>query len=611
MNYRGTQLRRAARILCLVILTAELAISASAQLEIGSNTKLSLNGSTGFSYNGTNGNYMQSGHGVGLLFDFNGNGYYFNPNFLSFNFHPYYNRTQTNSDSQTLSQGSGVGGSVNLFGGSRFPGSISFGKDFGGSSNFRVAGVPTVTTGSSAQNFAVTWSALLPKWPQLTASFSKGSADATFEDIAHSSTSNTTLNLTAGYLIGGWNIQSGMSRNNSSFDTPAYLTGSAYKGNSSGTSYNASTGHSLPLHGGFSVGWGHATTESSAGYSYGTTSYTASNTFSPFHRFSIFQSANYVTNLSGMVLQSLGSTVALEPTKLDFNSNGFSYNTGASYYLGHGVSVGGYYNHHVQNFEKQSYSASQYGGNVNFTRSSRLFGFLNFGIGVADTAGVNGNNGASLNTSVGANRRFGKWETAADFNYAQNIITLGTIATTSNYSYGGSVRRRVSRELSFGGAYRSAHSGLVSQAGDGNVSDSFNGQLQWNKITIGAGHSQSHGTAVLNTSGALVPTQPGGVIVADLLLFNARSYNASASTTLFRRINVSGGYSWFTSDTQSSLSGAVNSGASYNARVQYRVRKFQVGGAYSHSQQATSTLAGGPRMVNSFYLSLSRWFNVF
>jgi hypothetical protein len=261
--------------------------------------------------------------------------------------------------------------------------------------------------------------------------------------------------------------------------------------------------------------------------------------------------------------------------------------------------------------ENQSFSASQYGGNVNFTRSSRLFGFLNFGIGVADTAGVNGNNGASINTNLGASRRFGKWETAADFNYAQNILTLGTFATTSNYSYGGSVRRRVSRELSFGGAYRSAHSGLVSQAGDGNRSDSYNGQLQWNKITVGGGYSQSNGTAVLSTSGALIPTQPGGVIVADLLLYNARSYNASASTTLFRRISVSGGYSWFASDMQSSLSGALNTGSSYNARVQYRVRKFQLGGAYSHTQQETSTLVGGPRMINSFYLSLSRWFNVF
>src|SRR5512142_2151906 len=89
---------------------------ASAQIQIGDNLHATMNGTAGFGYSGTYGNVSQSGHGIG--FGFNGlmNGYYFNPNFINFDFRPYFDRMQSNSDSQSIARGTGFGGSASFFG---------------------------------------------------------------------------------------------------------------------------------------------------------------------------------------------------------------------------------------------------------------------------------------------------------------------------------------------------------------------------------------------------------------------------------------------------------------------------------------------------------------
>jgi hypothetical protein len=53
-------------------------------------------------------------------------GYYYNPNFVSFNLSPYYGQSRANSDSQSISDSSGVNLSTGIFSGSHFPGQISY-----------------------------------------------------------------------------------------------------------------------------------------------------------------------------------------------------------------------------------------------------------------------------------------------------------------------------------------------------------------------------------------------------------------------------------------------------------------------------------------------------
>jgi len=572
--------------------------------------KFQATGSLGYNYSGSFGNEGVSGHGQGFAAEMDASGYYFHPNFLSFQLRPYYNRNQSNSTSQMINNASGIGGSVGLFAGSRFPGSISYGKDFSSDSQFQLAGVPTVTTNASTQSFGINWSALVPNLPQVTANFSSSSSSSSFLDFGDSTSSSKIFNVNSTYLLKGFNLQSGLSRYSGSFDTPAYLIYQRRSEDSSGTTYNASVGHALPLRGSLGLSWSHSNMDSGVGTEYGTTTYNLTNSFMPFRNFSIYENASYLTNLYGSLLQSINGAVTSE-TQLNSHSKGFFYNTGASYYLGKGVSVGGYYNRRFQDLDGAHYTDSQYGGNINFNHASRFFGFLTFSVGASDTANAMGNNGAALNAVVSANKRVGHWETSADFTYAQNVMTIGSVSTTSNYSYGAGVRRKVNREFAFGGTYRASRSGLAVEAGNGNTANSFSGFMQWRKYNFGGSYSKSDGTAVLNSSGTLTPTPGGPTILKDLLLFNARSYSATASATLFRRLSLGGGYSKFNSGTLSQLSNVNTDGDRLNATMRYALRHFQVNGGFSHTVQSVSTIPGGPREINSYYFGISRWFNVF
>ncbi len=101
------------------------------------------------------------------------------------------------------------------------------------------------------------------------------------------------------------------------------------------------------------------------------------------------------------------------------------------------------------------------------------------------------------------------------------------------------------------------------------------------------------------------------MLTRDFLLFDARSLSVNAATNLFRRMSVGGGYAQFTSSTTRAGVGTLNSGERYNVRMEYRLRRFTLTGGFNRSTQEVSSVAGGPRVVNAYYVSFSRWFNVF
>ncbi len=118
-------------------------------------------------YNDIWGNTINSSHSV----NFGGNGtlsgYYYNPNFLNFDFSPYYNQSQANSASKSLFDSSGFEFSSNIFGGSHFPGSIGFSKSWNSQGNFGFPGIPDYTTKGNGQGFSIGWGAFLPGLPSL------------------------------------------------------------------------------------------------------------------------------------------------------------------------------------------------------------------------------------------------------------------------------------------------------------------------------------------------------------------------------------------------------------------------------------------------------------
>src|SRR5689334_12149155 len=235
--------RTAARVIFISVTVFILAVTAHAQLEFGQYWNMTMNGTLGYGFNGGFGNAdMQSTHGQGFNGSADLQGYYFHPNFLSFQLRPYFDRTQGNAESQTITRSTGVGAGLNLFGGSRFPGSITFSKDFSSNSEFRVAGVPTLSTDASSRAFGITWSALLPKYPTLTANYSMGSSNSSVLD-SQSESSSRLFNLSSGYHWAGFELRGNFNHSNGSSNLPDLLVVDTTSHESSSTTYGFSASH--------------------------------------------------------------------------------------------------------------------------------------------------------------------------------------------------------------------------------------------------------------------------------------------------------------------------------------------------------------------------------
>src|SRR5215467_5534217 len=134
-----------AALIIAVMLSARPAV---AQVAVGDDVKLSLAGDLSTGYNGTFGD-NGAGHGLGLGGNASIHGYYYNPQFLTFDLQPFYNRSQSNSSFQSITDSSGLVGSASFFNGSNFPGSISFNKTFDSTGQFGIPGVSGLETSGS------------------------------------------------------------------------------------------------------------------------------------------------------------------------------------------------------------------------------------------------------------------------------------------------------------------------------------------------------------------------------------------------------------------------------------------------------------------------------
>ena len=115
-----------------------LALPAVAQLQVGDNLDMNLNGVVGVGYSDVFGNPISSSHSL----DFSGNGtlsgFYYNPNFVNFSLSPYYNKSSQNSESRSIFDSSGFEFNSGLFGGSHFPGSISYSRSWDSQGSFGI-----------------------------------------------------------------------------------------------------------------------------------------------------------------------------------------------------------------------------------------------------------------------------------------------------------------------------------------------------------------------------------------------------------------------------------------------------------------------------------------
>jgi hypothetical protein len=602
----------------VLVALAMLVPWSTAQLQIGDNLRMNMNGTLGVGYGGSFSDPGASGHNLNILGQGLVTGSYYDPKFLNFMVQPYYNRDQNNASSLSIFNASGVNASANLFNGSHFPGYVGYGMNFNNTGEFGVPGTAGLTTQGSGQTFTIGWSEFLPDLPSVTASFSNTSDDLSLlgaEGDIHSKT--RLFNLNSNYNFHGFEIQGYFNRQSLNLDTPAFLGSANSFSNSSSNNYGVMASHTLPMSGYFTASWsrtGYSNEGDSGSNSGHTSTTTATATITPTNKLNLAGDIRYTDNLAGAMEQRLinggGGT---EPIILLGGGKSHSFGTSAfaNYALGRGFMLHGRVSHQSQYFAGQTHDLTQYGGTVSYNYSKPLFGMLYFSFGMVDNAQETGNTGLSFTGNVGLQKRFGHWETSADFSYAQNVQTLIAIYTTNAISYGGYLRRKTSDYSYWSVSYRGTHSGILQDQGSNSLSNMYSSTFGWRRYTFTGNYTKSDGRTLLTPAGFVNPTPLPGNIAENLILFDGHSYSVGAGASPLRRMSVTFNFTRAHSDMQSSTLNSLNDSDRYYTRLDYNLRKLVLRAGYSRAYQSISGTAVPAETVNTYFFSVSRWFDVF
>jgi hypothetical protein len=154
---------------------------------------------------------------------------------------------------------------------------------------------------------------------------------------------------------------------------------------------------------------------------------------------------------------------------------------------------------------------------------------------------------------------------------------------------------------------------LNDQPGTANTGETYNATLGYGPFLTATGtYSKSDGQALATGSGLVGVPVPSPVLPSNLVsLYGGKSYSFGVSSTPVQRMILAATYSKSTSNTLSNGLSSENNNSQYNAIVQYRVRKLSYISGYSRLQQGFASTGSQPEVISSYYMGLTRWFNIF
>jgi hypothetical protein len=614
-------MRQQVQIAVVVMALLGLLAPSVAQVTVGDNTSMNLAGDVSFGYNGSFGETIASGHGIGVGGQAQLTGSYYNPNFLSFRMEPYYNRSQSNSSVQSIFNTSGFLGQVDLFRGSSFPGTISYGKSLDGSGQFGVPGLSGITTHGGGQNFGVTWSEILPDWPSVTAGFSSNSDHSEIYGTSGESRSTSRVfSLQSFYTIDGFHLNGNFRHQMQTGDFPAIVTGAQ----PAATDYTSDLESLQATHKIFMQGqwWGVVTHSSFGGDSHsgqqnssnnGTSNlYSSGVTVNPTSKLSLSFNSDYYTDVFATLEQQIVESGGIPyQNSQNTSASALTLNSFAYYTLTSHIAVSGNWGRETLFLPEGERSIDRFGGTLNFNYAQPFLGSFYFSVGAVDMASEDGNRGAGLTGTVNYSKRINGWEVGAGFNYSQYVQTLLGTYTTSNYKYDASLRRRFGDGLYWTGSFFANKTGLTQFHGTTNHSEGFNTSFLIKRYSVNATLTQSSGASILTSHGLVqIPTGVPSDLVVDTFQYGSKGFGFGGTATL-RRWVLTANYSKSYGNTFGTTQLSSFDTRSVNARLQYRVRKMYFNAAFIRLHQTFGALGTQPIDYNTYYVGFSRWFNVF
>jgi len=594
-----------------------LAWPVTAQVKVGEFSS-HLSGTIAPGYSADFGNMTSSDHSWALGGDATLSGFFYNPNFLSYNAAVYVNQSRANSDYQSISDATGINVTATLFGGSRFPGAINYSKAFNSEGNYAVPGAANYVTHGNSDTFGVNWSENLPNVPSFSAGFQLGGSQYSVYGTDDTGNSNFhSLNLQSAYSLAGFNMGTYFADGGGHSLVPEVVTGQQETETTSQSSgYGFSIAHQLPLNGSATA----AINRSSWGTDYQGTNSTgtidlinALASVHPFTRLSFSASANYSDNLAGQLIQSvIAAGGAVSGLNSDQGSDSLDLEATASYVPAKNLRTSAYVERRSQSFQGASYGEDTIGATGAYSR--KLFaGSLNAtGTLTENTSDQSQENIMGFSTSENYSNEIRGWKVNGSFNYSQNVETLLVTYMNSSFSYSGNAQRRWDN-FNVSVSAGSSRTGLTQQAGTASSSQNYSLSTSLRTWVSATGsYSKSSGQAIATGAGLVTVPVPSPVIPSsEISLYGGDSYSVGLSSTPIRRLVLAASYAKSNSNTTTDGAASTNLTDQYNLLVQYRFRKLYCNTGFARLGQGFSGSGIPSESISSFYIGVSRWFNFF
>jgi hypothetical protein len=545
-------------------------------------------------------------------------GSFYNPNFLSYSANLYLNQSRANSNFQSISDASGVDLSANIFGGSHFPGSVSYSKAYNSEGNYDVPGLTNFVTHGNSDTFGINWSENVPAMPSLSAGFQFGTSQYSVYGVNDQGTNAFhSFNLRSGYQMAGFNMGAFYTEGGGHSLIPQVVAGEqGTQTQSTSDGYGFNVAHQLPWHGSISTSINRSDWNSeflSSNTSGSIDMITSLASVHPTSKLTLSGSENYSDNLSG---QLIASVIAAGGGVQGINSNESSSSLDlmgiANYTPVDNVQTSAYFERRTQLFLGEDYGVDSFGGSATYSHVVLNGNFIASMTASANRSDQTNDDSLSFSTNENYSSEIRGWHVNGTFGYAQNAQTLLVTYMNSFYHYSGNVSHRWGQFRVSAGA-GGGRTALTQQAGTASSNESFNGSLSYIRwFTATGSYSKSSGQALLTGAGLVPVPVPLPVLPSSLVnLYGGDSYSAAVSSSPVRGFLFTASYAKSNSNTSSSGFMSTNENDQYNALIQYQVRKLNFTSGYSRLEQGFSSSGTPPEVISSYYMGVSRWFNFF
>ncbi len=593
-----------------------LAAGVRAQVTVGEDLHMNLDGSLAVGYFGSNGNLVQSTHSLSVGGEADLRGDYLDPRVINFVVSPYYNLSRANSSVQSIFDASGVNASTQIFSGSRYPGSISYGRDWNHEGEFGLPGTVAYKTRGSDEYFNANWSLFQPSFPSLSASY--GIGDSNYEVLGAStkgSSHSRVFSLHSGYQLAGFNLIGGYSDFKLTQQLPAITNGSeALLGSTDqnqvqlGISRRFGQRTSLIAN----ISRNHFTVDfSGAPIKQTYDNAAASLSVNPAKGWMVIVGGSYTDNLAGTLFDpTVGEGgVILPPAST--SSHSIDLSAATTYTPIHDLSFQGTVDHRAQSYFGLSVTSDAYTGGVSYGHSlwggtaSTYASVTRYTANVYNEAAVGGS--GNLNYT----RRVGAWTGNASVRYARNTQTALAAFTQSGYGYGLNVGRKLGGWIWTVSANGSENR-IDSVGNSSSFAQGYNTGLSAGKLSFNGNYSRSNGNSIQSITGLIPAPVPIPVIPPTLLiLYGGESYGGAVGYTPIRGLILTADYSHARYHTRNETDFSNNLLQQADAKAEWYFRHLHFQAGYSRLLQGFGEAESNPVSLNTFYVGVFRSMHFF